>query len=203
MLTGLLLCGCGNKASEKGAPAKTVAKSTVPETISIYCYDDFSMKKAETLCQGLRQYFPDVRLATKRIPLPTQYYYKPRNRYQGTGLLNDLSHYRNGDAVLGLTNRVIFKSNEESGTYGIMGVSPVGTYKCVVSSVIPRNGKEQTDDIFLKLSLHELGHAFGLNHCKDQHCFMVDAEHKMKFPKTPSFCSQCKAELNAKGWKIK
>lgn len=182
---------------------KVVNKVTVPKTISIYRYGNFSVSKAQRLEKQLKSYFPEVVLKEQILTLPTEHYNKERNRYRGTGLFEELSKHRNGDAVIGLTDYVIFKPNEISQTYGIMGVSPVGTYKCVVSSKIPSNGKEQSDENFVKLALHELGHAFGLNHCPDQHCFMVDAEHKMKFPQTTGFCESCKTKLNAKGWAIK
>lgn len=77
-----------------------------------------------------------------------------------------------------------------------MSICPAGTYKCIVSSIMPRNGKEHFDENFLKLSLHELGHAFGLPHCHAQHCYMVDAEHKMKFSQTAGFCESCMKYLN-------
>ena len=182
---------------------KVVNKVTVPKTISIYRYGNFSVSKAQRLEKQLKCYFPEVVLKEQILTLPTEHYNKERNRYRGTGLFEELGKHRNGDAVIGLTDYVIFKPNEISQTYGIMGVSPVGTYKCVVSSKIPSSGKEQSDDNFVKLALHELGHAFGLNHCPDQHCYMVDAEHRMKFPQTTGFCESCKTKLNAKGWTIK
>ena len=182
---------------------KVVNKVTVPKAISIYRYGDFSVSKAQRLEKQLKSYFPEVVLKKQILTLPTEHYNKERNRYRGTGLFEELGKHRNGDAVIGLTDYVIFKPNEISQTYGIMGVSPVGTYKCVVSSKIPSSGKKQSDDNFVKLALHELGHAFGLNHCPDQHCYMVDAEHKMKFPQTTGFCESCKTKLNAKGWTIK
>lgn len=182
---------------------KVVNKVTVPKTISIYRYGNFSVSKAQRLEKQLKCYFPEVVLKEQILTLPTEHYNKERNRYRGTGLFEELGKHRNGDAVIGLTDHVIFKPNEISQTYGIMGVSPVGTYKCVVSSKIPSSGKEQSDDNFVKLALHELGHAFGLNHCPDQYCYMVDAEHKMKFPQTTGFCESCKTKLNAKGWTIK
>lgn len=182
---------------------KVVNKVTFPKAISIYRYGDFSVSKAQRLEKQLKSYFPEVVLKEQILTLPTEHYNKERNRYRGTGLFEELGKHRNGDAVIGLTDYVIFKPNEISQTYGIMGVSPVGTYKCVVSSKIPSSGKEQSDDIFVKLALHELGHAFGLNHCPDQHCYMVDAEHRMKFPQTTGFCESCKTKLNAKGWTIK
>ena len=97
---------------------------------------------------------------------------------------------------------ISFLANDKSPTFGIMGVSPLGAYKCVVSSKLPKTGAEHTEDNFRKLALHELGHAFGLNHCPNQHCYMVDAEHKMKFPQTTGFCELCSKTLNSKGWKI-
>ena len=204
----LLLFGCSTKEQSKKAPSlKEVKASTdsvyIPKKISIYRYGYFSVNKAQRLEKQLKSYFPEVVLKEDVLTLPTEHYNKERNRYRGTGLFEELGKYRNGDAVIGLTGYVIFKPNEISQTYGIMGVSPVGTYECVVSSKIPSSGKEQSDDNFVKLALHELGHAFGLNHCPDQYCYMVDAEHKMKFPQTTGFCETCKTKLNAKGWTIR
>ena len=181
---------------------KVVNKVVVPEAISIYRYGDFPIDKAKRLEKQLKAYYPKVVLKEQVLTLPSKHYNKERNRYLASGLFEELGKRRNGDAVIGLTNFVIFKPNEISQTYGIMGLSPVGTYKCVVSSKIPSSGKEQSDDNFVKLALHELGHAFGLKHCPNQYCYMVDAEHKMKFPQTTGFCESCKSKLNAKGWCI-
>lgn len=210
LVTSCFLLACNSKESSKqsATPAKKEVKKIakkllVPTSISIYRYGDFSVNTAKKLENRLREYFPNVALKDQVLTLPSKHYNKERNRYRGTGLFEELGKHRNNDAVIGLTNYVIFMANELSPTYGIMGVSPVGTYKCVVSSKIPSSGKEQSDDNFVKLALHELGHAFGLNHCPDQHCYMVDAEHKMKFPQTTGFCESCKTKLNAKGWTIK
>ena len=207
-----LLCvvACRNNTQEKRVEdltkkmvKKAVNEWTVPKTISIYRYGDFSANKAKRLEKQLKFYFPEVVLREQVLTLSAKHYNKERNRYRGTGLCEELGKHRNGDAVIGLTDYVIFKPNEISQTYGIMGVSPLGTYKCVVSSRIPSSGKEQSDDNFVKLALHELGHSFGLDHCPDQQCYMVDVEHKMKFPQTTGFCKSCKTKLNAKGWTIK
>lgn len=208
--TTLLFCGCVRERSDNrihvssgGASKTTTAIKADPQTISIYRYGDFSISKAENLKEHLQDYFPNVVLKEQVLPLPAKHYNKERNRYRGTGLYEDLGKHRNGDVVIGLTNYVIFLANEKSPAFGIMGVSPLGAYKCIVSSRLPRTGAEHTEANFRKLALHELGHAFGLNHCPDQHCYMVDAEHKMKFPQTTGFCEPCKTKLNAKGWTIK
>lgn len=205
-----LVVACGNEhernikaLASKKESKKVIPQTSMPKTISIYRYENFSLQLAQKLESQLKMYFPDVVLKEKTLLLSIKHYNKERNRYRGTGLFEELCKYRDGDAVIGLTNKVIFQANEISPTYGIMGISPVGTYKCVVSSKLPKTGKDQSEDNFIKLSLHELGHAFGLNHCPDQHCFMVDAEHKMKFPQITNFCKDCKSKLNAKGWIIK
>ena len=62
--------------------------------------------------------------------------------------------------------------------------------------------KATTQLYFNRLMLHELGHAFGLNHCSDKNCIMVDAKGKNQFGHTPSFCSRCKEFLGKKNWKF-
>ncbi|MDE6299455.1 MAG: hypothetical protein K2M10_07410, partial [Muribaculaceae bacterium] len=115
------------------------------------------------------------------------------------GLLDDLRKLQDGNVVLGLTDKVICTDNEISPTFGIMGVSYLKSGLCVASSVIPKSGKQQTDENFIKLTLHELGHSYGLPHCPDQQCYMVDAEHRMKFHQTTGFCEKCSAYLRAAG----
>ena len=170
--------------------------------IRIYRYNDFSITKAQFLKQELQRVYPSVELSDNPIKLPEKYYYAPRDRYSGRGLLKDLSQNKHGTVVLGLTNEVIYEPNEKSPTFGIFGIGSVGGHVAVISSTLPSR-KKHSDEHLVKLMMHELGHSFGLNHCKDAHCFMVDAEHGNKFSKTPSFCPQCKAFLNRKGWKIK
>ena len=170
--------------------------------IRIYRYNDFSITKARFLKQELQRVYPSVELSDNPIKLPEKYYYAPRDRYSRRGLLKDLSQNKHGTVVLGLTNEVIYEPNEKSPTFGIFGIGSVGGHVAVISSTLPSR-KKHSDEHLVKLMMHELGHSFGLNHCKDEHCFMVDAEHGNKFSKTPSFCSQCKAFLNGKGWKMK
>ena len=202
--TMLMAChgGKGNTPSKKTVPKGTVKQTTKFRDISLYLYDDFPAQKARMLAYALKKVYPSVSIQKASLVLPKEYYNKERNRYSGTGLLKDLSKLRKGNVVLGLTDEVIFKANELSPTYGIFGVSPVGAFVAVISSTRP-SGKQHSDDHLVKLMMHELGHSFGLNHCSNQHCFMVDAEHGNKFSQTPSFCKKCKTFLNNKGWNIK
>lgn len=202
--TMLMACqgGKANAPLKETAPKETVKKKATVREIILYLYDDFPAKKAQMLADDLKAVYPSVSIQKESLVLPKEYYNKERNRYSGTGLLKDLTRLRKSNIVLGLTDEVIFKANELSPTYGIFGVSPVGAYIAVISSTRP-SGKQHSNDHLVKLMMHELGHSFGLNHCNNQHCFMVDAEHGNKFSQTPSFCNECKAFLNSNGWKIK
>ena len=206
LLTCAMLMACqgskGNAPSKGVDPKETIKQEATAPIISLFLYDDFSAQKAQMLAEALKKVYPSVSIQKETLVLPKEHYNKERNRYSGTGLLKDLTRLRKGNVVLGLTDEVIFKANELSPTYGIFGVSPVGAYVAVISSSRP-SGKQHSNDHLVKLMMHELGHSFGLNHCNNQHCFMVDTEHGNKFSQTPSFCHKCKAFLNNKGWYIK
>ncbi len=168
-------------------------------TLQVYRYEDFPIQKAEMLCTELRKYFPKVELVDTVLTLPSGAYVERRNRYRGTGLLKDLRKFQHGNTVLGLTNRIICTSNEISPDFGIMGISYLNCGLSVVSTVIPKTGRQQTNENLIKLTLHELGHALGLPHCPNQKCLMVDAEHRMKLSNTTGFCDNCSEFLKSVG----
>lgn len=189
------------KSMEKGK--ETTTNNKIPKQISIYCMGGYPADSVQYLEVCLRKYFPNVRVMPNNINLPSQYFNKERNRYLASGLLDELVKHRNNDAVIGVTDCVIFKPNKKSDTFGIMGMSYTNTFKSIVSTKIPLNGKEQSKDNICKLALHELGHGFGLKHCPNETCYMVDAEGTMKIENAIGFCDSCKHVLNSKGWIIK
>lgn len=189
------------KSIEKGK--ETTMTNKTPKQISIYCMGGYPADSVQYLEVFLRKYFPNVRVMPNNINIPSQYFNKERNRYLASGLLDELAKHRNNDAVIGVTDYIIFKPNKKSDTFGIMGMSYTNTFKSIVSTKIPLNGKEQSKDNICKLALHELGHGFGLKHCPNETCYMVDAEETMKIVNALGFCESCKHVLNSKGWIIK
>lgn len=189
------------KSIEKGK--ETTMTNKTPKQISIYCMGGYPADSVQYLEVFLRKYFPNVRVMPNNINIPSQYFNKERNRYLASGLLDELAKHRNNDAVIGVTDYIIFKLNKKSDTFGIMGMSYTNTFKSIVSTKTPLNGKEQSKDNICKLALHELGHGFGLKHCPNETCYMVDAEGTMKIVNAIGFCESCKHVLNSKGWIIK
>lgn len=194
-LLPLLLVGCSGKVE---SDTSDDASATV-ECVWIYLYDDFPMQKAKMIEQQLLKYFPSVEISGEHLPLPTEAFVPGRKRYRGTGLLDDLKSRRESCTALGMTTKIICTKNELSPDFGIMGLSYLNRRVAVVSTTIPKTGTTQTDENLVKLVLHELGHAYGLPHCPDQNCYMVDAEHRMKFPQTKGFCKSCEDILKSKG----
>jgi len=65
---------------------------------------------------------------------------------------------------------------------------------CVVSTF--RAGKKKVSQIVFErrmvtLSLHELGHTYGLEHCPVSDCLMKDAQGKMALDDGDSYCGNC------------
>lgn len=199
LVLAMVLLSC---CSSNGDGWETGQAGDGPAKLNIFIYETFPSDKALMLEEKLKKYFPGAELRLEKRPLPQSAYVAARNRYRGTGLLDDLRPLRGEGVVLGLTDRIICTSNELSPYFGIMGISYLNSGLAIVSSKIPRNGQTQTDDNLVKLVLHELGHAYGLRHCPDQKCIMVDAEHKMKLPQTTGFCADCRKRLQNKGMRL-
>ena len=205
LFTILAIFACSSREKRDETAEKTAATAAKQDResrmpgIRMYCYGKVPAQKAEFLRQSLAKHYPRVELMTQRLELPKEHYLKERNRYSGRALLNDLSRLKDDDVVLGITDEVIYQANELSPTFGVFGISFVGARVSLISLTQP-SGRKHPDKHLVELMMHELGHAFGLHHCADEHCFMVDAEHGNKFAKTPSFCKNCREYLNGKGW---
>jgi archaemetzincin len=136
--------------------------------------------------------------------LPGNSFYRPRNRYNADSLLaflkSGLQHRE--EYVLGITDKDISTKKGDIANWGVMGLGFQPGNACVISTFRIKNNlenKQQVFQRFFKVALHELGHNFGLQHCPNQHCIMVDAEGRNKLDGEESLCESCIKQLQKNG----
>ncbi|MBP1619215.1 MAG: Zn-dependent protease [Bacteroidetes bacterium] len=198
-----VMSACGQPKKREKAVSQPEKSEVAQQITHVYFYDDFPQKVGKRAVLDLAKILPDVQLEEK-LPLPDTAYYKPRNRYLATVLLDgQLTLKPKGDLVLGITDKDISLKYKHYDNWGVMGLSYQGNEVAVVST-FRLGGVEKMDRRdFLKLILHELGHTEGLPHCAEgRSCIMRDAEGKNNFPQLTSFCPSCKKFLEGKGWKL-
>lgn len=173
------------------------------ETIVVYRYGQFSSKQLNSSLSYLRKFYPRVKYGGE-LTLPPTARYAPKGCYTSTMILDHQKAKKTDDmVVIGFTDNDICETKKVDGKvlnhYRCMGMS----YRNGGLSVVTTSRfKTFSQDHLNRLMLHELGHAFGLKHCTVTTCIMQDAQGKNKFGHTPSFCTNCKKYLKAKGWTL-
>jgi archaemetzincin len=132
--------------------------------------------------------------------LPDTLFYKPRNRYRAEKIIHWLQMQMPDSArtIVGITSMDVSTTKGEIYDYGVMGLGYRPGRACVVSTFRPSKtaiNKQHLQQRLLKLVIHEMGHNFGLPHCNNEECFMVDAEGQMKLDKERYLCTNCKNHL--------
>lgn len=172
-----------------------------PITIDIIPFENIPMQDVEFVAQEIKKIVASVNIKPKEN-LPQQAYYAARNRYRADTLIGFLSKQTESNHVsIGLTTHDISHTNGKIKDFGIFGLGFKPGNACVVSSY--RLSKENKNEQFFKVCIHELGHTAGLPHCPEKTCFMRDAEGKNPTNEEIEFCEKCKTFLISKGWNLK
>lgn len=190
----LLFCSCNLNVDEKEDNPSRLTKLN----IVIQPFNDIPYKYVKHVQDHLKLIYPNVTI-NKAISLPQSAYYKNRNRYRADTIIAFLKRRTpTGHVTIGMTSKDISTTKGEIIDYGIMGLGYQPGKSCVVSTY--RLDKNNLNEQFFKLSIHELGHTQGLEHCESLTCFMRDAKGKNHTNEEKEFCPVCKKHLSNRGW---
>lgn len=181
---------------------KTNAKAN--DTILILALN-FNESKLLNQIKNKVQEFYKTPTIIKSSNLPANAYYKTRNRYKADSIINFLEKYNNKRYrfIAGLTSKDISTTLGKHSDWGIFGLGSLNNKGCITSSF--RLKKNVTEEKLLerlqKVTLHEIGHNYGLNHCTTSNpCLMKAANGKVStVDKEPmNFCKSCKTKIDLK-----
>jgi len=151
------------------------------------------------LSDSLSLKFDQPVVAGPQAELPPESFDEDRDQYLAGAFLSRLRKMTagNGAKLLGITEVDIYSA----GLNFVFGQADVGGSAAVIS--LARLYPDATDGgtgLFeartLKEAVHELGHTFGLEHCRDRYCVMHFSNGIAQTDiKSPDFCSRHAAEL--------
>lgn len=117
-----------------------------------------------------------------------------RNRYKADVVLSDMQDTFSDNGLLILTSRDIAMRKNGNYDWGILGYSFVGKEVGLVSTK-----RIKSQDLLVKVTLHEFGHSLGLPHCtSSQACLMKDAKGKGETIRKQGkrLCAACKKSMS-------
>jgi archaemetzincin len=140
--------------------------------------------------------------------LPKAAFYAPRARYRAEKLLAHLE--RGADPastrVLGLLSVDISTTKGSFEDFGILGLASIDGRVGVLSSFRCRRRAKNAEQVAHRLgktAVHELGHTFGLEHCKNYGCLMEDGQGSvLTTDHEYDLCAECRAKLDAGRWLV-
>ncbi|MFP9115490.1 matrixin family metalloprotease [Flavobacterium sp. RHBU_3] len=187
---------------------ETVSNITV---IGILPYKDFPKEKIDSVKADIEKYYGVSVCVLNEKPLPESAFVNIKSpRYRADSIITIQLRQKPDsiDYIVGLTHKDISAPRYENGKikepvwkyndFGIMGLAYRPGKSCVVSTFRLKTPDKQLHFTRLKkVVLHELGHNFGLAHCKDKKCVMTSAAEKIKTidNANPQLCSKCRAKV--------
>jgi archaemetzincin len=191
LIGSCLLVGCKN---QRNKPNHTPKKFT---TVVVQPFGSIDSNQLNKINSVLATIFDSV-VTQESISLPAHAYYAARKRYRADSLIQYLANQAGkNEVVLGITDKDISSTKGVHADWGVMGLGFSPGSACIISSSRVKN---KTD--LYKVALHELGHTAGLPHCKENTCYLRDADGGYPLQEEKGFCNNCKKYLTNKNWHL-
>jgi archaemetzincin len=185
-----------------GCYEKTGQEREVNRRIRIVQIGDVERKVLKHLLLKLKERFRcNVDLGLT-LPHP-QYSYNPtRSQYHSTQILHEMSRrikIGTGEKIIGIVDLDLYVP----GLNFVFGEAILGGGYCVISLTRLRQSyygyieeEKRFFDRVGKEAVHEVGHTYGLGHCKDPNCVMRFSNSLFDTDrKTDDFCKRCRGKL--------
>jgi archaemetzincin len=195
LVSGLSLNSCSRDFlnSDKAGSDKT--------QICILPIGDIDKGLLEYLKSNLADIFPgEVRILGSQR-LPSGAYNSRRRQYHSTTILEKLGRLKPDDCqrLLGIIDVDLYVPDLNF----VFGEADPGQGNCIISLTRLRQsyyGYPEDEALFkkraLKEAVHELGHTWGLGHCRDSRCVMYFSNSLLDTDnKGFEFCSRCRARV--------
>jgi len=167
------------------------------DVIYIRTYGKVDKKYVSIVKSSLEEFYRMECIVKESIEVSDTFLTKSKLRIDAPKLLN---HHKSNTITVIVTEKDIscFKNNNPE--WGVLGLGHCPGSVCVVSTFrMKKNVSEKVIvDRLKKVSIHEVGHNFGLEHCEsgDNTCVMRDKRGKIKRldSEKNSFCNSCKTK---------
>lgn len=180
--------------------------------VGIQPYNNFEPRLAQKIKSTIEDIYGMETIILPEKKIPKEFFVNIKSpRYRADSLIKHQSKTISNDVdfILGLTPTdisttktakagTLTKTGNNYQDWGIFGLGYRPGNSCVVSTFrIKHSDPEIFEARLQKISLHELGHNFGLPHCSDKKCLMTDAVEKISTVDNANLdlCSKCKTFL--------
>jgi archaemetzincin len=166
--------------------------------ILLLAIGDITSEILDHLCYIIERTFDRRCITGAPLPVPDYAYVPRRNQYSAGAILGELPRWQEG-RVLGVVDLDLFVPELNF----IFGLADPTEMHAIIA--LPRlresfyAGRENPT-LFLeraaKEAIHELGHTYGLKHCRNRNCVMAFSDSLLDTDrKGQRFCTRCMSKL--------